>query len=176
MQTSYARRLEDAGDLAGIFAVVKDVVEDHLDRSRAGIMVGLTSLGFGPRGYVGGYFVTGTNAIVLNRDLLNYVRAKAPEHVDAYAFQLLLHEYLHTLGFLAETQVRPLAHELCRRALDDDHPATRFAQAMLPGADAAAAPDFVRELIMPRFGWRPTSPGELEIVRGVDPDASPYIQ
>lgn len=176
MDRSLATRIDEAEGLAELFACVKEVVRTHLGRSRTGIMVGLTSLGFSPQGYVGGYFVTGTNAIVLNRDLLNYVRAKAPGMHNALAFQLLLHEYLHTLGYLSEHQVRPMVHELSKEALGPDHAATRLAEAMLPGADPRGLPELVRDVVLPRFGWRPSGDPAFEIVPGVDPEASPYIQ
>lgn len=165
-----------AGDYAALFACVKALVEAELGASRAGIMLGLQSLGFGPRGYVGGYFVTGTNAIVLNRDLLNYVRIEAPDLHGAVAFHLLLHEYLHTLGHLDEGRVRRLVHRLCRAGLGEDHPATRIAAAFLPGVDPAAVPEVLRDVVHPGFGWTPPGGPDFEIVRGFDPDASPYIQ
>ena len=95
---------------------------------------------------------------------------------NAYAFHVLLHEYLHTLGWIREDEVRPLAHELSLEALGADHPATRIAGAMLPGAKAGPdMPAFVRTIMYPEVGWAPPQTPQIEIVKGFDPDATPYI-
>src|SRR5687767_8094696 len=134
-------------------------------------MLGLAPLGLSPSGFFGGYFVLGSNAIVLNRDVLNYVKLKEPGWHNAYAFHVLLHEYLHTLGYLSEEEVRPLAHELSVAALGADHPATRIAAAMVPGEDGEL-PAFFRELVFPQFGYAPARRPAIEIVKGFDPDAT----
>ncbi|HLE97032.1 MAG TPA: hypothetical protein VI997_06635 [Candidatus Thermoplasmatota archaeon] len=173
---SFAADFAAARDYVALFRVVKRVVERELGRSRAGMMLGLAPLGLAPDGFLGGYFVVGSNAIVLNRDVLRYVQAHAPEHVHAYAFHVLLHEYLHTLGWFREDEVRPLALDVSRRALGDEHPATRIAAAMVPGAGGEPIA-FFRNLVYPPFGWAPRLDAPIEIVKGFDPDASTgYIQ
>lgn len=172
----YAAELESARDYPALFRLVKRVVERGLGRSRAGMMLGLASLGMSPDGFLGGYFVVGSNAIVLNRDVLGYVKAEAPEHHNAYAFHVLLHEYLHTLGWFSEDDVRPLARKLSEDAFGPDHPATRIAAAMDPTAsDTGQGLAFFRRLAYPAFGWAPRHDVPVEIVKGFDPDASPYI-
>jgi len=173
--TSLAAQVDGARDYTELFRLVKRLVEARLGRSRAGIMLGLAPLGLSPGGFLGGYFVVGSNAIVLNRDVLGYVRLNAPDHHNAYAFHVLLHEYLHTLGWFSEDDVRPLAHTLSVEALGEDHPATLIASAMLPGAEGGRAPAFFRKLVYPSFGWAPAARPEIEIVKGFDPDATPYI-
>ncbi|HEX2021816.1 MAG TPA: hypothetical protein VHH36_03835 [Candidatus Thermoplasmatota archaeon] len=176
MDPDAVAQLEGARDHPTLFRLVKRLVERHARRSRAGIMLGLARLGMSPSGFLGGYFVVGSNAIVLNRDVLDYVRLKAPEHHNAYAFHVLLHEYLHTVGYLREEEVRPMAHAISRDAFGDDHPATLIAAAMTPGADGGErAPAFFRQLVYPEFGWSPRGRPEIEIVKGFDLDASPYI-
>ena len=173
-------RLDAARSLPEVFALVKRVVESALGKSRAGIMLGLTELGAAPDAFFGGYFVVGSNAIVLNRTVLRHIEATAqkedPRALNAYAFHVLLHEYLHTLGYFGEDEVRPLAYEVSREALGDDHPATAIAAAMAPGArPAAALPEYFRKLVYPAVGWVPPRPMPIEIVKGFDHDASPYI-
>jgi hypothetical protein len=170
--------LDGARGYADLFRLVKRLVERHLKKSRAGMMLGLASLGLAPDGFLGGYFVLGSNAIILNRDVLHYVKAHDAPHHNAYAFHVLLHEYLHTLGYYREDEVRPLAHAISREALGDAHPATLIAAAMDPTADAAtvgAAPEFFRKLVYPQFGWAPARRPEVEIVKGFDLDATSYI-
>lgn len=173
--TTPARRLDAAKGYADLFALAKDLVEGHLGRSRAGIMLGLQSLGVSDSGFLGGYFVSGSNAIVLNRDVLSYIRTRRPEHHDAYAFHVLLHEYLHTLGYFHEGQVRAIAHEISQDAFGDEHPTTLIAAAMAPGVAAPGAPELFKDLVYAPVGWRPPHAGPIEIVPGFDLDASPYI-
>jgi hypothetical protein len=194
-----AARIDGARGYADLFQIVKEVVQRHVGKSRAGIMLALSRLGLSPEGYLGGYFVLGSNAIVLNRDVLDYVRATQPEYLNAYAFHVLLHEYLHTLGYIPEDEVRPLANALSAKALGARHPASVIAAAMDPtapkisireeekgsGSDASAeesgedtdmiSPDFLRKLVYPPFGWAPARDAPIEIVKGFDLDASPYI-
>ena len=174
MDATLARAVDDAADYTALFRIVKRVVESRLRRSRAGIMLGLASLGLSPSGFFGGYFVVGSNAIVLNRDVLNYVKLKEPTWHNAYAFHVLLHEYLHTLGYFREDEVRPLAHEISVDALGHEHPATRIAAAMVPG-EGGETPAFFRELVFPKFGYAPARRPDIEIVKGFDPDATSYI-
>lgn len=181
MDASIAARVDAARDYTELFRVVKQQVERHLRKSRAGIMLGLAPLGLSPNGFFGGYFVLGSNAIVLNRDVLNYVKLKEPQWHNAYAFHVLLHEYLHTLGYLSEDEVRPLAHEISVAALGRDHPSTRIAGAlrgdpseMAPGA-SGEPPEFFRRLVYPEFGWSPPRRPQIEIIKGFDPDATSYI-
>ena len=175
MDDEAVKRLDSAADYTQLFQLVKRLVERETGRSRAGLMLGLTSLGLSPSGFLGGYFVAGSNAIVLNRDVLNYVKLNEPAYHNAYAFHVLLHEYLHTLGLFREDEVRPLAYELSEHALGAEHPATMIAAAMTPGVAAPGAPELFRRLAYPAFGWQPERSPHIEIIKGFDPDASPYI-
>ena len=169
-----AARVDAARDYTELFRIVKMLVEKHLRKSRAGIMLGLAPLGLSPSGFFGGYFVLGSNAIVLNRDVLNYVKLKEPQWHNAYAFHVLLHEYLHTLGYFSEDEVRPIAHQISVAALGHEHPSTRIAAAMVPG-ETGEPPEFFKKLVYPQFGWAPPRRPEIEIVKGFDPDSTSYI-
>lgn len=176
MDPQAVAQLDQARDYTELFRLVKRLVERRLRKSRAGIMLGLAGLGMSPQGFLGGYFVLGSNAIILNRDVLNYVKLKEPRYHNAYAFHVLLHEYLHTLGYYREDEVRPLAHEISHETLGPDHPATTIAAAMDPTAPRTSdAPEFFRKLVYPEFGWAPTRKPDIEIVKGFDPDATSYI-
>jgi len=169
-------QLDNARDYTELFRLVKRIVEKRLRKSRAGIMLGLAGLGMSPQGFLGGYFVLGTNAIILNRDVLSYVKTKEARYHNAYAFHVLLHEYLHTIGYYSEDEVRPLAHQLSRAEFGPEHAATVIAAAMDPTAHQAGhAPEFFRTLVYPEFGWAPSRKPDIEIVKGFDPDATSYI-
>lgn len=174
MNAAFATQLDGARDYTGIFRLVKRLVERELGKSRAGIMLGLAGLGLSSGGFFGGYFILGSNAMVLNRDVLTYVKANRPEMHNAYAFHVLLHEYLHTLGYFSEDEVRPLAWEISEAALGPEHAATQIARAMVPG-EHAEPPEFFKSLVYPRFGWAPSRRPDIEIVKGFDPDATSYI-
>lgn len=174
VEPGFAARVDSARDYTEIFTLVKRLVERELGKSRAGIMLGLAGLGLSPNAFFGGYFVLGSNAIVLNRDVLRYVQANQPHLHNAYAFHVLLHEYLHTLGYFSEDDVRPIAWELSEAALGPAHHATRIARAMVPG-EHAEPPEFFKNLVYPQFGWAPSRRPDIEIVKGFDPDATPYI-
>lgn len=168
--------VDTARDYTELFRLVKRLVERKYRKSRAGIMLGLAGLGLSPNGFLGGYFVVGSNAIVLNRDVLNYVKTTEPRYHNAYAFHVLLHEYLHTLGWFREEDVRPMAHDITLEALGPEHPATRIAAAMDPRAVGERdAPEFFKKLVYPQFGWAPSRKPDIEIVKGFDPDATSYI-
>lgn len=173
--TLWTQRLDAADGLVDLFEVAKDLVEADLGRSRGGIMVGLSRLGLSPTGYLGGYFVLGSNAIVLNRDVLDHVQLEHPEHHDAYAFNVLLHEYLHTVGYLDEAHLRRVAHDLVEGAFGTAHPATRIAAAMSPTGTDRDAPAFFRKLTMPRYGYKPPGDPHIEYVKGVDQRSASYI-
>ncbi len=174
MDNLVAAELDGARDYTALFRLVKRLVEARLRKSRAGIMLGLAPLGLSPEGFLGGYFVLGSNAMILNKDVLNYVKVHEPAHHNAYAFHVLLHEYLHTLGYFREDEVRPMAYDISRDALGPEHPATLIAAAMVPGMEGEA-PAFFRKLVYPQFGWAPARRPAIEIVKGFDPDATPYI-
>ena len=91
----YLDTYDAAVTLPDLFEVVKDMVECELDRHRAGLMLGLVDLGISQGGFVGGYFVVGGNAIVINRQAVGVIRVRNPELVKPYQFYLLLHEFLH---------------------------------------------------------------------------------
>ncbi len=73
---------------------------------------------------VGGFHPLGTNEIIINRRLM-----KSPLDVRGKAniFTLLLHEYLHSLGYIDEREVRALTHQISAENFGNDHPVTRAA-------------------------------------------------
>jgi len=59
---------------------------------------------------VGAFHPMGTNEIVLNRRLL---KTKTGINEISHVFAILLHEYLHSLGFEDEREVRRLTYRVC---------------------------------------------------------------
>ncbi len=122
---STSENLDRSFNFSEVFQLVKTSVKSSLGRRRTGLMLGLADL---PE-YIGAFHQMGSNFIVMNRLLLDQVThiAKDRRQVNAYVYYTLLHEYLHTLGYVDEGQVRRLTRDICGRILGPDHPATRLA-------------------------------------------------
>lgn len=163
----YGAKLEECFDFACVFKLVKHAVRRYLGAGRAGLMLGLSDL----PGFIGGYWVVGSNMIVLNRITLNKVMKEAGDRrlINAYVFDLLLHEYLHSLGHLGERETRDLSAEICRKALGRNHPASIMASngpiAVFPGLNIVLNID-------PR---QYSAPSDVEIIGDFDRDSTSYI-
>ncbi len=79
------------------------------------MMLGIANLGNNPQGYFGGFFTTGSNVIVLNKIPLERVMETRPELYKPYVFHVLLHEYIHSLGFLDESDVKSRVLEITKK-------------------------------------------------------------
>ena len=121
------RRVDRAQNYDELFELVKRVVEDELGVHRAGLTLVLVNMPV----TVGAYHPVGANIIVANRTLIDGLRnmMKDPREINAFVFMVLMHEYLHSLGYLDETGVRKLAEKICRSALGEDHPTVKLASA-----------------------------------------------
>jgi hypothetical protein len=121
------RRVDRAEDYDELFELVKRVVDQELGQHRAGLSLVLANMS----NEVGAYHPIGANIIVVNKALISGLQrvTKNPKEVNAFVFMILLHEYLHALGYLGENEVRQLAQRICRNALGQDHPSVRLAGA-----------------------------------------------
>ena len=122
----YCSRIDKAEGFSEIWKIVKDSVKDFLGEHRVGMMLFLDDLP--PR--VGAYHPLGTNNIVLNRTLVDTVEAitKSKRLVNAFVYSLLIHEYLHALGHIPETEVRNLVYKISKECFGEDHIVTRLAE------------------------------------------------
>jgi len=115
--------------LADVFGLVKQVVKRFLGRHRAGLMLGLADLGMRRGYFVGAFHPVGSNIIVMNKVPLKVAsQSRDRTTFNSYCLHLLLHEYLHSLGYVDEDYVRELTQEVCMLALGKDHPATVMAE------------------------------------------------
>jgi hypothetical protein len=161
-----SERLDHSFDFSEVFVLVKRSVKSSLGRRRVGLMLGLADL----PDYIGAFHQMGSNFIVMNRSLLDQVTrlAKDRRYLNAYVFYTLLHEYLHTLGYVDEGEVRRLTRQITAQVLGPDHPATRLAVE----GPAAVFPELqfthhalVRSRKLPRF----------EIVREFEREYRSYV-
>jgi hypothetical protein len=165
--TRYLDDYDKATSLPDLFEVVKDLVECELGRHRGGLMLGMVDLGISHGGFVGAYFVVGGNAIVVNRQALAVIKHRQPDLVKPYQFYILLHEFLHAVGYLDEGQCRATAATVSAKAFGEGHDITRIAR------------DFggiFRDIIRPEYGFMPPEDTSMEIISGFDRSSVTYIQ
>jgi hypothetical protein len=122
----YRSRLENAKSYGEVWEIVKDSVEFSLHKRRGGMMLFLDDLPI----QLGAYHSIGTNNIVLNRRLVQIVEAtiESRRGVNALIYNLLLHEYLHSLGEYSEIDVRQRVYRIARECFGEDHVATALAK------------------------------------------------
>lgn len=122
---TFEKLLEDCEGYTEVFNLVKKAVKKTLNRWRVGLMLILDDLPL----HIGAYHVVGSNAIILNRRLLEIVHqhSSSRKEVNSYLFTILMHEYLHTLGLTDEGEVRRLVYRVTAELLGEDHPAADMA-------------------------------------------------
>jgi hypothetical protein len=105
--------------------MVKAATEQSLRKHRAGLTLVLGDI---PNN-VGAYHQMGSNAIVMNRNLLHIVEeiSKSRTKRNSYVFMILLHEYLHSLGYADDKQVRSLGRGISDTFFGNRHLAAEMA-------------------------------------------------
>ncbi|MHB2037482.1 MAG: hypothetical protein ACYCPW_12185 [Nitrososphaerales archaeon] len=155
------RTVDRAQNFDEIFELVKRVVEEELGVHRAGLSLVLANMS----SEVGAYHPMGANVIVVNKALISGLQrvTKNPQQVNAFIFMVLLHEYLHSLGYVDENEVRKLAQTICGNSLGKDHPSVKLANAnwlaMYPQLESLSQPNS----------------NELEVIRKFDSSSTSYI-
>ncbi len=124
-QASNRRELSAAEGFDSIFEMVKVATESSLGMHRAGLTLVLGDI---PND-VGAYHEMGSNAIVMNRNILRVVErvSKTRARRNSYVFMILTHEYLHSLGYTSDRQVRQLAKQIAGEFLGPKHMAAEMA-------------------------------------------------
>ena len=121
----FEKRLEESESFAEIFSLVKESVEETLQKRREGLMLALQYL---PES-LGAYYGLGSNFIVMNKALLEKFNAAYSEKdTKAYVFSILMHEYLHSLGYVDEAYARALTYQVSKAVLGEGHMSTRIAK------------------------------------------------
>ncbi|MGM0468288.1 MAG: hypothetical protein ACQERB_05710 [Promethearchaeati archaeon] len=156
-------------ELPKIFEKVKKDVKKVFRRQRAGLSLGLADLGIFKGGFIGGmHFHPGTSIVMNNTPLRMILEQQPDEIVWAYAYHILLHEYIHSLGILDETMCREATLKVSEHVFDNsDHPALIFAKngigAYFPNLDLVYAPP-----------QRKPDGIEIEYVKGFDKNSYSY--
>lgn len=125
IQSDNRERLSSAQGFDGVFELVKRAVDQVIGVHRAGLTLVLGDI----PNQVGAYHEMGSNAIVMNRNLLKIVwrSTRSRSRRNAYAFMVLLHEYLHSLGFTDDGQVRDLSRRITDAYVGKGHIAGEMA-------------------------------------------------
>jgi hypothetical protein len=147
----YGFRLEKAKDYGEIWDVVKEATRRSLGKYRASMMLFLDDLPLN----IGAYHPLGTNNLVLNRALVQIAEAATNSRklVNSFIYVLLLHEYLHALGYVAEEDVRRLVYEVSRKSFGENSLVSKLAEKgpweLLKGVPLGAiqAPKRVMEIV-----------------------------
>jgi hypothetical protein len=156
------RALSSAEGFDAIFEMVKTATERSLRMHRAGLTLVLGDI---PNS-VGAYHQLGSNAIVMNRNILRIVEklSKTRAKRNAYVFMILLHEYLHSLGYTSDRKVRELSREITNEFFGRKHVAAEMAVRPLD----QFFPDLQK-----LSGFR--DKGEYQTVRRFDSSSTSYI-
>jgi len=155
-------------DLIDTFEQVKETVRKTEGRSRAGLMLGLQELGASLQGFIGAYYPVASNIIIVNRTPLRRITETNPKLLQPYIFHVLLHEYIHSLGFLDEYTTEQKTYEISKKQFGENHLITKLSTNITK---------FFPNLVYPIHGWMPmeeTPP--IELIQGFDrSNINPYI-
>jgi hypothetical protein len=166
METNFIKELDSCENFSSIFSLVKKSVKKILGKRRIGLILGLADLPL----HIGAYHIVGSNFIVMNKIILNEVQASTNDKQlrNAYIFYILLHEYLHALGYVNEKAVRELAIEICKSTFGADHSTTQIAihgiASVLPNLQAVK-----------HFKDEKDISTQIEIVKNFENDIPPYV-
>lgn len=161
----YAKQVDQARNLADLFEVVKRAVSAVLGRTRAGLMLALADLGNHPQGFLGAFYPVATNVIVMNKVPLLRIQETNPELYKPYAFYVLLHEYLHSVGFVDEMVCRDRARAIAEALFGQEHLVSRISRDFS---------QFFPNLVFPDAAWQPQEL-HLEFVPNFDRGSASYF-
>jgi hypothetical protein len=118
-------QLDTSENFGDVFEIVKKSVRVQIGMERAGLMLVLADLPI----HLGAFHGVGTNQIVMNRTLLDRIVAAGHprSYVNAFVYSILLHEYLHSLGVIDESEVRRMVNEISLKTFGPNHPASKIA-------------------------------------------------
>lgn len=147
-------------DLIEAFETVKEAVRKNEGRSRAGLMLGLQELGASFEGFIGAYYPVSSNIIVVNKTPLRRIIQTNKKLLRPYIFHVLLHEYIHALGFLDEYTTQKKTYEISKKYFGEEHIVTQL---------STNIKKFLPDIVYPFHGWAPTENfPKIELIQGFD--------
>ncbi len=150
------------------FEEVKKAVQKNERRSRAGLMLGLQEIGASLDGFIGAYYPVASNIIIVNKTPLRRILQTDKSLLKPYIFHVLLHEYIHSLGYLDEQTTGQKTYEISKKQFGEHHIITEFSTNIRK---------FFPNLVYPVHGWIPQKEiPRIELVQGFDvSNTNPYI-
>ena len=155
--------LNECKDLPDVFEVVKKAVEEFLCQRRAGLMLGLGDLPMS----IAAFYVVASNIIVMNENLYYKVLEEYPDRINTWSFRVLLHEYLHSLGYQYESEVRKLVREISASLLDRRDLSTEITEFKLNYFPPSGRYRYQRSSHLSDF--------KIRLVKGFDRSSTRYI-
>ena len=162
----HRKRLRTARSIADIFEIVQSIVREALGQEQAGLLVGVTDLGAQDNGFIGAFYALGANTIIINNRPLMRIEEVSPELYFPYLLHVMLHEYVHSVGFYDEEETRDIVRHLSRRFFGPDHTVTQL---------ASHIEDFLPELTYPSQEFQTPEDMHIEFVTGIDRRNVDYI-
>jgi hypothetical protein len=155
-------------NLIDTFEEVKKVVQKNEKRSRGGLMLGLQEIGASLDGFIGAYYPIASNIIIVNKTPLRRILETNKALLKPYIFHVLLHEYIHTLGFLDEETTGQKTYEISKQQFGEHHIITELSTNIRK---------FFPNLVYPIHGWIPLKETpRIELIQGFDlSSTSAYI-
>jgi hypothetical protein len=156
-------KISSCRSVADVFELVKDIVWECTGQEQAGLLVGLSDLGRAQNGFIGAYYSPHSNIIIINNRAYQDVQFQAPELSNRYLFHIILHEYVHSLGFYDEHTARAVVFEIAKCIGDD----TVIKM-------AAGLETFFPEIVLAEAAELPKDPN-IYFVQGIDRKSVNYI-
>jgi hypothetical protein len=129
-------------------------------------MLGLQEIGADINGFIGAYYHVASNIIIMNKTPLRRIIETKPELLKSYSFHILLHEYIHSLGFLNEVITRQKTYDISQKHFGSNHTITQF---------STNIQKFFPNLIYPINGYLPQNlKFKIEIITGFDKSNSEF--
>ncbi|MCP8307211.1 MAG: hypothetical protein H3Z53_03505 [archaeon] len=158
---SPSEKFENCKNIGDVFELIKETTERFIGLRRAGLTLYLVDLPMN----IGGFHQIGSNVIVMNRTLLKAIEsmAESKKDVNSFVYLILLHEYLHALGYAEEWKVRELVYNISMSSFGQDHDITKLAKRGF-------------SYILEQISHAPIeNDGKIEIVKDFDRSSMSYI-
>ncbi len=113
-------------DYNAIFTLVKKNVKRVTGLERSGLGLALSDL----PSSLGAFWEVSGNYLVINELLVRGLQAHGVSNLElsSYVFSILLHEYLHSLGFIDEQEDRMVVEYVSNQSFGENHLVTKLAR------------------------------------------------
>lgn len=164
LMIDFVKELESAKTVSEVFKLVKSAVWFDLGQSRSGLELGISNIDNRGNEFIGAYYPQDSNIIVLNKMPLERIAYLDINLYNPYLFNVLIHEYLKSMGYSNESRRKELTVEICERFFGKDHIISKMAHDM--------------KKFFPNINYpidAPRTPLRARIVREFDNGATSYI-